>query len=110
MDAKDREKFHTAFTSFDRACKDLKLSNSDQALMLQVTPVMISRYRSEAAAMPLNRAKERFKIGADVLKLLRPKKKQLLAVEAYKRMGMVVATLRELGIEDAPVLGVGALA
>ncbi len=57
------------FKEFDSACKKYGLSNHDQALLLQVTPVMISRYRnSDGVSMPPSKWLEKRKVAVNAMK------------------------------------------
>lgn len=57
------------FDKFDKTCKKYGLSNSDQALLLQVTPVMISRYRNDPeVSMPESKWAGRLQVAVGVMK------------------------------------------
>lgn len=59
----------TDFAKFDQTCKKYGLSNVDQALLLQVTPVMISRYRDpDGASMPASKWAVKLPIAVAVMK------------------------------------------
>ena len=56
------------FDKFDETCKRYGLSNVDQALLLQVTPVMISRYRADSASMPTMKWEAKLQVAVNVMK------------------------------------------
>lgn len=56
------------FDKFDKACKQCGLSNIDQALLLDVVPGMIPRYRKGTASMPGPKWEAKSKIAIRSLK------------------------------------------
>lgn len=57
------------FDKFDTTCKKYGLSNGDQALLLQVTPVMISRYRNDPdVSMPKDKWSVKLQVAVNVMK------------------------------------------
>lgn len=68
------------FDKVDNAASRLGLSNNDMSVLLQVTPVMISRYRKDASGIG-RRDKNKLVRAAKALKVLRK-----LGVKAIREM------------------------
>lgn len=91
------------FKEFDSACKKYGLSNIDQALLLQVTPVMISRYRnSDGVSMPKSKWLERRKVAVNAMKaVVSNKLEPVKSMTPARRREVIQQTL----VDQNPAIG-----
>ena len=91
------------FERLDAAIKRLGLSNRDAAVLLDVTPAMICRYR--AKGISLHRDKDRLRNAAKAIKQLRAwfTPSALKELSPAERFEHVIAALQEVTPDTHPI-------
>lgn len=84
----------TKFQKLDLAGKRLGLSTYDMAVLLQVTPAMVSRYRGGKVGKIGQRDKDKFSRASAALKALIPQRGELADAQPRDRLSLVVDAMR----------------
>ena len=87
------------FDKVDAAAKRLHLSTQDTAVLLQVTPTMVSRYRKGGVSNVGRRDPGKFKRAAAALKYIRAHY-DLKGCSPHERMAVVVEAMKSTGSGD----------
>jgi predicted transcriptional regulator len=93
------------FTKIDAAGKKLGLSTYDMAVLLQVTPAMVSRYRHGKVEKIGSRDKGKFKRAAAAMKVLAKDRDSLASAKPRDRLESVVAAMQSV-VDEPEVIKV----